>query len=606
MSSSAATFSSTKYHPVRPDHPVRPERVRLLNDTVPPVAAVAADRAAASSSRPATTQVRHLRLSAEITRHDVIYWMSRDQRVQQNWAATHARALARARGGRLHVAFSLVPTFLGATHRAYAFMLGGLREVESELRDLSVPFHLLNGQAVDTIPELARKCHAAAVVTDFSPLRVPTKWASDVGTALEGMGVPLHQVDAHNAVPCWHASPKRETAARTFRPKITKLLPTFMESIPPLQGNKMVDNSISSSVAAVKEEEEGGGDTHQHQGQQKGQQKGQQQQQQQQQQQPKCLPSSLIQPPPTPPDWEAIDASLECDRSVGPVAWAKPGTSAGLAEARRFGAERLSRFGTHRNDPNVDALSNLSPWIHFGQIYVPHVVQMLRAEFKGAAGLPSFAEESIVRRELADNYCFYEPQYDSLDAAAGWARQSLELHAKDPREHVYTRTQLEHAQTHDDLWNASQRQLVLEGKMHGFLRMYWAKKILEWTPDPATALSDAIYLNDRFSLDGRDPNGYTGVGWSIFGLHDMGWKERPIFGKIRYMNYKGCLRKFKVKEFVAKYPPGAASSPHAAAPVGAGSKRAAGGPLDKFFSVKKEKKKKNRPSSGGGGGGNKT
>lgn len=148
--------------------------------------------------------------------------------------------------------------------------------------------------------------------------------------------------------------------------------------------------------------------------------------------------------------------------------------------------------------------------------------------------------------ELSDNFCFYNPKYDSLDGAAEWARLSLLKHAKDKREYVYSEQQLETAKTHDPLWNAAQNELRGAGKMHGFLRMYWAKKILEWTCSPQEALRIGIKLNDKYSLDGRDPNGYVGVAWSIYGAHDMGWTERPIFGKIRYMNYNGCKKKFKV------------------------------------------------------------
>ncbi|CAK9015423.1 unnamed protein product [Durusdinium trenchii] len=178
----------------------------------------------------------------------------------------------------------------------------------------------------------------------------------------------------------------------------------------------------------------------------------------------------------------------------------------------------------------------------------------------------AFIEESVVRRELSDNFCFYNDKYDSLEGAAAWAQQTLKDHAKDKREHLYTMEELEGGKTHDDLWNASQQQMVQEGKMHGFLRMYWAKKILEWSPSPKEALQRSIELNDRYELDGRDPNGYVGCMWSICGVHDMGWKERPVFGKIRFMNYAGCKRKFNVPAFVAKYGGTRAEAAEAATP----------------------------------------
>jgi deoxyribodipyrimidine photo-lyase len=151
-----------------------------------------------------------------------------------------------------------------------------------------------------------------------------------------------------------------------------------------------------------------------------------------------------------------------------------------------------------------------------------------------ATGAASYLEEGIVRRELSDNYLFYTPNdYDKLSGAAGWAQETLQAHSSDPREYTYGLREWEGARTHDDLWNAAQLQLVREGRMHGFLRMYWAKKILEWSPSPDLALRTAQHLNDRFALDGRDPNGFVGVGWSVMGIHDQGWGERPVFGKIR-------------------------------------------------------------------------
>ena len=162
----------------------------------------------------------------------------------------------------------------------------------------------------------------------------------------------------------------------------------------------------------------------------------------------------------------------------------------------------------------------------------------------------NFLEELVVRRELADNFCLYEPAYDHFDGFPDWARQTLNRHRSDKREYLYTLNELERGKTHERLWNACQHDLIRSGKLHGYLRMYWAKKILEWTPDPETALEYAIILNDRYYLDGRDPNGYTGIAWSIGGVHDRAWRERPVFGKIRYMNEAGCRRKFDVDSYI--------------------------------------------------------
>ena len=159
-------------------------------------------------------------------------------------------------------------------------------------------------------------------------------------------------------------------------------------------------------------------------------------------------------------------------------------------------------------------------------------------------------EELIVRRELADNFTFYNTQYASFDGFPAWAKQSLNEHRKDKREYLYSLKQFEQAETHDPLWNAAQTQMINKGKMHGYMRMYWAKKILEWTPSPEEAMMIAIYLNDKYELDGRDPNGYAGIAWSIGGVHDRAWFDRPVYGKVRYMNYRGCESKFNVKEYI--------------------------------------------------------
>ncbi|ONK71697.1 uncharacterized protein A4U43_C04F11410 [Asparagus officinalis] len=218
-----------------------------------------------------------------------------------------------------------------------------------------------------------------------------------------------------------------------------------------------------------------------------------------------------------------------------------------------FLTKRLKNYHTDRNNPlKPKALSGLSPYLHFGQISAQRcALEAKSLRNSNPQAVDTFLEELIIRRELADNFCYYQPQYDSLRGAWEWARNTLMDHAADKREHLYTKEQLEKAKTVDPLWNASQLEMVHHGKMHGFMRMYWAKKILEWTSNPEEALSIAIYLNDKYQIDGRDPNGYVGCMWSICGIHDQGWKERPVFGKIRYMNYAGCKRKFDVDGYIA-------------------------------------------------------
>ncbi|XP_048094595.1 LOW QUALITY PROTEIN: CPD photolyase [Alosa alosa] len=430
----------------------------------------------------------------------VLYWMGRDQRVQDNWALIYAQQLAITEKLPLHICFCLMPTFLEATFRHYSFMLKGLQEVAKESSVLDIQFHLLSGFPGDTLPGFIKEWNMGVVVTDFWPLRDPTQWVDDVKKNISP-DIPIIQVDAHNVVPCWEASGKLEYSARTIRGKITKLLPTFLTEFP------VVDKHPHSSSRTAKAV-----------------------------------------------NWSEILSSLVVDRGVGEVDWAKPGTSGGMAMLESFIDQRLGDFAALRNNPNVAALSQLSPWIHFGHLSAQRVVRQVQKNGKKFSdSVASFTEELVVRRELADNFCFYNKNYDNIEGAYEWARKTLQDHAKDKRTHVYTREQLEQAKTHDKLWNAAQTQVLTEGKMHGFMRMYWAKKILEWTSSPEEALAIAIYLNDRYSLDGCDPNGYVGCMWSICGIHDQGWAERPVFGKIRYMNYDGCKRKFDVAQYERRY-----------------------------------------------------
>ncbi|XP_036410274.1 CPD photolyase [Megalops cyprinoides] len=449
-------------------------------------------------------RLRHLSEAQKVKQgtQGVLYWMSRDQRVQDNWALIYAQQVAVTEELPLHVCFCLQPQSPDATLREYGFILKGLEEIAKECNVLGIEFHLLLGTAGEVLPGFVRDWSLGAVVTDFSPLRIPLKWVEDVKKGLPS-DVPFIQVDAHNIVPCWVASDKQEYSARTIRGKITKLLPEFLTQFP------LVDKH------------------------------------------PHCASK-----PAKPVDWAHTLSTVEVDRSVGAVEWARPGTAAGMAMLESFVDARLRDYASERNNPNSDALSQLSPWIHFGHISAQRaVLQVQRDGPNRAQSVPAFVEELVVRRELADNFCFYNKNYDKVEGASDWAQKTLKDHAKDPRQYVYSREQLEKAKTHDKLWNAAQYQMVTEGKMHGFLRMYWAKKILEWTSSPEEALAIAIYLNDRYELDGRDPNGFVGCMWSICGIHDQGWQERPVFGKIRYMNYAGCTRKFNVQQFEKQYCP---------------------------------------------------
>lgn len=422
----------------------------------------------------------------------VLYWMQRDQRVENNWALLYAQQMALENESELIVAFSLVPTFLEATIRQYGFMLKGLQEVEQNLIQKNIPFKMLSGEPQETIPVFVNENEITHLVTDFNPLKIARSWKSNVSKLIN---ISFDEVDSGNVVPLKSASPKLEYAAYTLRPKINKQLDEFLVPIPTLK--KMPANKLRFKN-----------------------------------------------------DFVECRKSLKINFDVKEVDWIIPGEEAAQNMLKEFLRNRLNSYDENRNDPNKKAVSDLSPYLHFGQISSQQIALEVKNSDVEEEKKAPFLEELIVRRELAENYCYYEKNYDNFEGFHNWAKTTLNEHRNDKREYLYSFEEFESAKTHDDLWNAAQIQMVETGKMHGFMRMYWAKKILEWSKSPEEAQETAIILNDRYELDGRDPNGYTGIAWSIGGVHDRAWTERPVFGKIRFMNYNGCKRKFDVKSYI--------------------------------------------------------
>jgi deoxyribodipyrimidine photo-lyase len=311
----------------------------------------------------------------------------------------------------------------------------------------------------------------------------------------ETIDIPFFEVDAHNIVPCWIASEKQEYAAHTIRKKLHAHLNTFLVPYETLT----------------------------------------------KQEKPSLFPS--------PTNWDQLYAKLAIDTSIKPVTWLIPGTKAALQVLSEFFSERLPHYATDRNDPNKEVTSQLSSYLHFGQISAQEVVLALHDTKADPTAKDAFIEQIFVRKELTDNFCYYNQTYDSFDGLPDWAKKTLDEHANDPREYLYSYEELENAQTHDELWNAAQLQMKQTGIMHNYMRMYWAKKILEWTRSPHEAIAFAIRLNDTYELDGRDPNGYVGILWSIGGLHDRPWFERAIYGKVRFLSYNGAKRKFDISSY---------------------------------------------------------
>lgn len=437
-------------------------------------------------------RVRHLKVE-EDKKGPVIYWMQRDKRADDNWALLYAQKSSLERKEPLIVVFNLVPEYLEATIRQYGFLLKGLEETEKKLEKMNIPLVLTLGNPVENIPRIINKYNASELITDFAPLKIVRKWRDEIR---DNINISFSEVDTHNIIPCFYLSDKEEFAAYAIRPKIQKQLDEFLVEIPPLK--KMPDNDFKHS----------------------------------------------------PVNWDKARKSLKINFDVPEIEWLKPGESEAVKVMEDFLANKLPGYAEFRNDPMKNYQSNLSPYLHFGQISAQRIALETKKIGSHKESVDSFLEELIVRKELADNYCYYNPNYDSTAGFRDWGKKTLDAHRGDERNYIYSLEQFENAETHEDFWNAAQTEMVKTGKLHGYMRMYWAKKILEWTKTPEEAMEYAIYLNDKYELDGRDPNGYTGIAWSIGGIHDRAWSDRPVYGKIRYMNYNGAKRKFNVREYI--------------------------------------------------------
>lgn len=450
----------------------------------------------------------------------IVYVMSRDQRVKDNHALLFAQSM-----GNVVVLFNLYPSVPNRIYQQYEFMVEGLKELQIELESLNIPFIISAGNAFENFKHLEKELSPAAFVFDFSPLKGPQNLRKSFAKESK---VPVFEVDTHNIVPIWVASNKEEYGAYTLRPKIYKQLNNWLK-----EPDQLSKQNFKFSVDLNNQ--------------------------------------FFVNPNQT--DWESLLSKVKAEKVVNYSLDFVSGPQEALKTLNEFIENKIPDYAEKRNDPTLDFQSNLSPYLHFGQIsslrVVLEVQKYLRDKlgkdlnpdlFKNKAGTAhkatledsvyAFIEEIVVRKELSDNFCYYNKNYNNINGAKDWAIKSLKKHASDKRESIYSFSQLEAAQTQDTAWNAAQMQLITKGKIHGYMRMYWAKKLLEWTESPAQAIEYAIKLNDKYHLDGYDPNGYTGIMWSICGIHDRPWFERPVFGQIRYMNFTGLKKKFNLEKYI--------------------------------------------------------
>jgi deoxyribodipyrimidine photo-lyase len=428
--------------------------------------------------------------------------ISRDQRVRDNHALFAAQQDAITKKRPFVVLFNLYPKRNNRIRQQYDFMIHGLKQVEQELNDLKIPLYVMTGDLATNISRFHDRYIIDSLYFDFSPLREAQDTRKQIARTVP---FSCYEVDTHNVVPVWTASGKEEYAAYTIRPKIHNHLPDYL-----VEPEQLIEHPFPFKESLTN-------------------------------------------------DWGELSQTIKAPVLLNYTLSFQPGEEAARATLNTFLENRLAWYADRRNDPNADMLSDMSPYLHFGQISSLRVILEAkkyiadRDNEKIRQSYDTLVEEMIVRKELSDNFCYYNSHYDSLKGAHSWAKQTLHEHWDDKREHIYSYDQLEHAQTHDPAWNACQEQMTSSGKMHGYMRMYWAKKILEWTKNPEEALKIAIILNDTYEIDGYDPNGYTGIMWSIAGVHDRAWTERPIFGKIRYMNANGLKRKFTIEKYIERW-----------------------------------------------------
>lgn len=417
--------------------------------------------------------------STDTTTGPVIYVMSREVRVHENWGLLFAQRKANELKTELYVVFEVLKNYQGNVDRNFALLLSGLTFVAKELYKHNIHFVLLKQDSDNDLVSFASKLAPSYVFVDFSPLRGHTARLKK----LKELNINMHEIDSHNVVPCRYVSSKQEYSAYTFRLKYSKVVDGFITPFPKIQHHEFNKNVTHFTD----------------------------------------FPST--------------------ERIIANELTAKEALTMFLSSGLNF-------YAKDRNDPTKHRTSKLSLYLHYGMISSQYILAKLQDSDAPKDSKDAYIEQLTIRKELSDNYCFHNSNYNNYKGLPEWGIKTLTKHMRDERAFTYSQDEFEQGKTHDTLWNACQQELVLTGWLHGYLRMYWAKKILEWTREYKEAHSIAVYLNDKYELDGRDPNGYVGISWSIGGLHDRPWFEKPIFGLVRTMTRSGAEKKFDVDSYI--------------------------------------------------------
>ena len=435
---------------------------------------------------------------AEIKENEfVAYWMQSSQRLKYNQALGYAVEKANQLNQPLLIFFLLDSNYPEAEYGHFKFMLQGLKEIKNNLETAEINFYLIDYQRLNDFKKITKR--ASLIVSEKVYLKHLRRWKKE---AAESLSIPFYLVESNLICPIEEVSEKEEYAAYTIRKKINKIRDEYLKEYQRQELQNKAEIKLDNSEIRIID------------------------------------------------DLDLYLSDMDFDQKIDYDNYFRGGYQQARQKLDDFIKNKLKDYGEKRNIPHLNFQSDLSPYLHFGQISAQEAaLEALNSEYEAE----EFLEELIVRRELSFNFVYYNQNYDGKlkNILYDWAYQSLMEHSSDEREYLYDYQELENAETHDDYWNAAQKEMLITGKMHNYMRMYWGKKILEWTSDPEAAFQWALKLNNKYSLDGRDPNSYAGVAW-IFSKHDRAWKERKIFGKVRYMNAGGLERKFDMKKYLKK------------------------------------------------------
>ena len=420
----------------------------------------------------------------------ILYLVSRAIRFKDNQALYTAQKKALNQNAQLICLFNYYPNYPYANLRNMHFLLSGLLEMSQKLNKHNIPLLFRQGNLIENINDLRNDFYITNIITEQHVLKPILKAHDLLSEYCYSNMIEFLKVNTACVVPVDETSLKLEYAAKTIRPKIKSKYKSYLLNFYPIQIHPQSINIESFNQIQFNN----------------------------------FFTQNKLE-------------ELSLSKLI-------PGEDAANAQLQHFIEHGLKNYA-NRNEYDSQGQSYLSAYLHFGML---SPLKMIRdVENSQHENAPLFVEEALVRRELAENYCYYCKDYDSIKGAWTWAQNTLNQHINDPREYTYTLEKFEKAETHDDLWNFCQMKVVTDGYLHSYLRMYWAKMVLYWTKTPQDAIDLLIHLNDKYMLDGRDPNGYTGIMWSVAAVHDRPWFDRPVIGLVRAMGKDGTLKKSKLK-----------------------------------------------------------